>query len=357
MKNSVLRLVLALTSALLVSACAAPANVPPPTAAPTVAAVAQATATAESPTGTVTTAPPTNVPPTATEALPTATNTSLAPTATITAVPPTATNAPVPEDTATVAPTVTAPTVAAESPTATLAEQTEGVADIIGLASIKNQNLTSYRGDSVQRVDDGEPGIWKGEVRVPDVHYTYVEGDEQREIITVGNDFYLKNNESPDADEWFLIPEAEHDTFNIQAPRPTIAQFSGFFGDFSDAQTAILNSYRKTETVSMDGQQCDVYAMDKPAVGATFFNLWTQKNILVPPSEEMGALFDEGEIKVWLCEDGYLHQLQVMLKPAADFAAGLGFKQLEATAHIYDLDADVRITAPTNVKPFPTTTP
>lgn len=340
MKNHKFTLMFALTWTLLSSACAAPATVPP-NAVPTLAAVAQPTAVAAPATTTVTAVIQATVVP--------ATSTANA-----TAVPPTKTSTPMPEIPPTNAPTMTPSPTAAASPTATLASRLPSIAEIMRAAQKMNESIKSYRGELVQQSGDGAPETWKGEVRVPDVHYTYSTGTEQRELITVGNDFYLRNNKSQGV-EWFLLPETEHHTYNIQAPRPTITELAGFYGTPGEAQTAILNSYRKTATVALDGQSCEVYAMDKRAAASNFLNLWTQKEHLFPPADESAAIFEQAEIKVWLCRDGYLHQLQMTLNPAAEYS-GL-FKPLKISAHIYDLNVDIQIVAPTNVQPFPSPTP
>lgn len=318
----------------LVSACAAPTTGQLPTTAPALTAALQSTPTEPPPTTTRTAEPPA------------ATSTTAPPTAAPTAEPPMATSAPV----ATMPASPGAP-----SPTVDATSSEKDVYKIILNASVKNQNLTSYRGESTLRITDDAPAVWKGEAVIPDVHYTYSKGTEQQEMITIGNDFYLKNAQSPD--EWFLLPEAEHATYIQQSPRSSIQGFTGFFGDFSDAETAILGSYRNTATEELDGMTCDVYTQSKPAAAATFFNLWTGKNHLVPPSEEMAALFEVAETKLWLCADGYVHQLQAAFQLKAESSAGSGSPRMEVAAHIYDLNADIQLVAPTNVKPFTTSTP
>lgn len=56
-------------------------------------------------------------------------------------------------------------------------------------------------------------------------------------------------------------------------------------------------------------------------------------------------------MKIWICADGYFHQLEMTLKGKSKTAPSqtMGMRIL---AHMYDFNGTVTITPPPNAKPF-----
>lgn len=217
------------------------------------------------------------------------------------------------------------------------------VSETIGTALAKNQTLKSYRGDILFTSEQNILVQWKGEVRAPDAHYVYSDGNvKNAEMIQAGGKAYLKNTTGTGAPEWFVVPEAQMAQFLGYSPRASLQELAGD-----------LSYYQKSETSALDGLQCDVYVQDKRAVASTFIGMLGQR---VPPSDQAAALFDKAELKVWICPDGYMRQLQMTLQltPQGTQTAGVG---VDFLTHMYDLDQDITIEAPTNVGPLPLPSP
>jgi hypothetical protein len=108
-----------------------------------------------------------------------------------------------------------------------------------------------------------------------------------------------------------------------------------------------LNGFRKTGSETLDGQRCDVYTADKNSSLELFRSLNTSG---APNQDALGAL-DNAETKIWICDDGYFHQLAMNMEghsqsnPAQKTAIQLKMR-------VFDLNANIKITAPANAAPM-----
>lgn len=284
---------------------------------------------------------PSEVPVTLTTVAPTATNMLIQATAVLATAVPT-----------TVAVTPTLPTdstISTVTPTITAAQLTATniVSDTIWAALVKQKTLKTYRGESSIILNDNLELEWKGDVQVPDAYrFTYSDRSvKNAQMIKVGDKAYLKNQSASGSPEWFLIPESEGSNYPNLSPRVALVEL---IGDMS--------SYQKDGSAELDGLQCVVYLQDKRAVAGLALRMFMRFDGSV--SEEDAALLEKAEQKLWICLDGYPHQIQtiVRFKPVGAQTTGAGF---EIFSHIYDFDADLKIDVPRNVAPLPgpTTTP
>lgn len=252
------------------------------------------------------------------------------------ALPPTPTAASSPTN----APTVTAaqthtlfPTLVSDSPSQTASESVKAALE-------KNKTLKSYRGE--MSGDNFFALQWKGEVRVPDMHYTYTGAFvKDVEVIVAQGQVYVRDSTISGSKEWVLVPESKQYPYASGTPRGSIAEMVGD-----------VSYYQKGERASLDGMECDVYVQDKRAVASTVFGFLGNQT---PPSQQAADFFEQAEVKLWICADGYIHQGQLKFQLKSQDAGPPPFPST-LLAHIYDLNADIQIIAPTNVKAFPTPT-
>lgn len=129
---------------------------------------------------------------------------------------------------------------------------------------------------------------------------------------------------------------------------------SSFKSSFSDPnqmlntnQNADLNGFRKTGTEPLDGKRCDVYTADKDSSLGLFRSI----NAGGAQAEDTLGALDNAVTKIWICEDGYLHQLSMQIeghnkdKPTQKISMQIKFR-------ISNLNADIKITPPANAAPM-----
>lgn len=238
------------------------------------------------------------------------------------------------------APTVTAAQTHTLSPTLVSGSPTQNAFESVKAALEKNKTLKSYRGE--MSGDNFFALQWKGEVRVPDMRYTYTGAfAKDAQVILAQGQVYVQDSTISDSKEWVLVPESKQYPYASGTPRGSIAEMVGD-----------VSYYQKGERASLDGMECDVYVQDKRAVASTVFGFLGNQT---PPSEQAADFFEQAEVKLWICADGYIHQGQLKFQLKSQDAGPPPFPST-LLAHIYDLNADIQIVAPTNVKAFPTPT-
>lgn len=164
-----------------------------------------------------------------------------------------------------------------------------------------------------------------------------------------------------DVNKGFEIMSVEGQTF-IKGPMPMFgapedkwyaasSSFKSSFGEPSQMmntnQNVDLNGFRKTVTEQLDGRKCDVYVADKEAS----LGLARSINTGTTSTEDALGSLDSAETKIWICDDGYLHQLAMNLeghdksKPTQKMAFQIKFR-------VSDLNTDIKIAAPANAAPM-----
>lgn len=235
------------------------------------------------------------------------------------------------------------PAPASTRPPSTAAGQTPttaSISDTLQAAVEKNQNLTQYRGELYLTEGDTVFVDWKGEGKGEPASQHYIYSDtlvKNAEVIRIGEQVYVRDANAPN-EAWSLVPAELLFQYVSYTPRAVIAIM------FND-----LASFSKSGTATLDGLNCEIFSQSKAGAAATFASMLT--NIKTPPSDEISALFESAEAHVWLCEDGYIHQTQLIVELKAS-----GSGKTELKTRLYDFDKDIQITAPTNLIPFPTPT-
>lgn len=185
----------------------------------------------------------------------------------------------------------------------------------------------------------------KGEVVGSDEHSAYQLGGEQIEFTGVRGQFYVKGARSlnlPTTTKWYAVTPDIAD-----AARPPFSP-ADILDDFVD-QAGNAN-YQSTarDAERLDGQNCQIWrAVPKSANETGIGNLLGAGQ----DTSAFGAL-DQAEVKLWICDDGILHQLSIDLAGHnAKSANQKGTAQLQM--RLQDLqNAAIKITAPTGAEPF-----
>lgn len=107
------------------------------------------------------------------------------------------------------------------------------------------------------------------------------------------------------------------------------------------------SGFSKAASEKFDGRPCDVYAADKTASVAAFTNLGGASQLSASESDRLQSSIASAEFKIWVCDDGYVHQIRIgfdgadQSKPSQRF----NFKLL---VHIYDFGSKISLVAPAN---------
>ena len=100
----------------------------------------------------------------------------------------------------------------------------------------------------------------------------------------------------------------------------------------------------------MDGLRCEVYLQDRAGVVRFVLAFYAIGGNLPEGAEEsLDESLDVAETRVWVCEDGYLHQIKMQVT-GSDLTIDGHFK-------LADLNGDIKIVAPPNPIVPPSSTP
>jgi hypothetical protein len=247
---------------------------------------------------------------------------------------------PVTFSTATPIPTPTATAVRGTLPLAT-------PSSIVG-AMTKTKSAPRYRVTQMLNVKQGAASLFSldlsGEANGDDEHYAYTFAGEQIEFVIAQGKYFVKGARSmglPSATKWYSLSAD-----NADAARPPFSE--------DDLLTSFIaqvpkENFQSTSRESLDGVSCQIYRyIPKNLNEAGIANLLGE-----PEASVFGAL-DASEIKLWICDDGLMHQLTLDAsghnpKRASD--KGTAKLQL----HLWDFaNAGIRIDPPPNPEKFQT---
>jgi hypothetical protein len=264
-------------------------------------------------------------------------------------------SAPVPSEAAPASPTISLntplPTTIATPVLLPTAARTPSLApptpSPVLVALKKTQDAQTYRVTLQLNVKAGNTPPFtfnlKGEVVGSDEHSSYQLGGEQIEFTGVRGQFYVKGARSlnlPTTTKWYSVTPDIAD-----AARPPFSP-ADILDDFVN-QAGNAN-YQSVARESLDGQNCQVWrAVPKSANETGIGNLLGAGQ----DTSAFGAL-DQAEVKVWICDDGILHQLSIDLAGHnAKNANQKGAAQLQM--RLQDIqNTAIKITAPAGAEPF-----
>jgi hypothetical protein len=97
---------------------------------------------------------------------------------------------------------------------------------------------------------------------------------------------------------------------------------------------------------ALDRQECAVWRAENSNVARGFGQMAINRNV----ERQLGKV-DQTEIAIWICPDGYIHQV-VGRVDGHDPARPADKAAVELKFHLYDFDAPITITAPEGAQEF-----
>jgi hypothetical protein len=150
---------------------------------------------------------------------------------------------------------------------------------------------------------------------------------------------YLEMNE----DKWYVFPGEANP---LAVPSAHTSELYAYL----DERKRDLEQFERVALEIFDGRRCDVYAT---VDGDVVFRALRYK---FGGNMTAGGVDFEGvgntELKIWICDDGYLHQMQMRF---AGHDQSQPERQIERSyrLHLFDFDAAIEITPPSDAVPLP----
>lgn len=192
----------------------------------------------------------------------------------------------------------------------------------------------------------------RGEVNGNDAHFTMqgmltaflgIESDKTFEVISHNGIAYLKGPVpllNAMEEKWYQAPPQ---AAGMAQPPLSPRAFLDSFGE----NGINLAAFKNSATETLDGKKCAVYAGDKAAV---IDALGKVGGAAGATRQELDSI-DNAQFKFWVCEDGYLHQVQMLIE-GHDKADPTQKGSFEINMHLQDFDTDIQITPPSETIPL-----
>jgi ketosteroid isomerase-like protein len=153
------------------------------------------------------------------------------------------------------------------------------------------------------------------------------------EVTQVGGKMYVHGPASAlnaPKDDWYVLDSNSGFTMNVSVP-DQLDSLVAANGDWS--------RFQKSRNETFDGKKCDVYSAGKEAAGA----------IIETVSKPMltALVADSGSVEMWVCDDGYLHQVNASVQ-AHDSTTPAKAGKIDLAFHIFEQDGNITIAAPAN---------
>ena len=132
---------------------------------------------------------------------------------------------------------------------------------------------------------------------------------------------------------------------NQSTPKPTFAQ-----DDFLSNNPDLAARFTPAGTAALDGQRCAVYSADQAAALSAFAALSPNTQLTPAQLAQIQSEIQSATFQVWVCGDGYLHQMQITLKGPDKNHPGqtIGFSLF---MHLFDFNGPIKIAAPAGALP------
>lgn len=139
--------------------------------------------------------------------------------------------------------------------------------------------------------------------------------------------------------QWYRFPQelgnVTHDAPGVKA---LLSQLEA-----QDIQNA---RFAGAGTETIDGQACAIWLARDPNLAKGLLGIAGSAQA----NAQLKAL-DQGEFRVWTCADGYMHRITGLVE--GHDPSNINHRaNIELTVHLYDLDADIAITAPPDAQDF-----
>jgi len=171
-------------------------------------------------------------------------------------------------------------------------------------------------------------------------------GDPERgiEFITVGDKVYLRGPFAylgATQDRWYVSPRPKDSSLTDSANPQNV---------FADFGTAALPTMRVARAETLDGKNCSVYHGDERQSINYFVNLDPKGN-LASALGRGNRQIEKGILSVTVCEDGYIHAMDLGLVFRVDGSIQTGSLNLQL--RLNDMNIIVPIQEPQDAIPLP----
>ncbi len=199
--------------------------------------------------------------------------------------------------------------------------------------------------------------VMKGEVDSKDAHFQLqgiltsflgLPPEQVFEVISVDGEAYLKGPVpllGATEAKWYKAPAQ---AASVAEPPLTPGAFLDSFGEAGINP----NDFKLSGNESLDGKTCEIYAGDKSVV----LNAFSKLGGATGATQEDLDSIDNAEFKFWVCDDGYLHQVRMLIE-GHDKNNVEQKGAFEIVMKINDFDADIVITPPPDAIPLNLPTP
>jgi hypothetical protein len=162
------------------------------------------------------------------------------------------------------------------------------------------------------------------------------------EVRTVDDVSYLRGPVpllGASEDRWYELPA---DQSGVAEPPLAADDLLGSFGGESFDESGFTQSGSE----EVDGLQCEVYSGDREATLAALEGLGDDT---LPGGEDENL--EVAELRFWVCEDGYVHQIQANLSGTNPEAPDQQV-ELDLLMRFFDINGDISIEAPDDAAPL-----
>jgi hypothetical protein len=233
----------------------------------------------------------------------------------------------------------------------------------IGAALTKYAAISSYRVEMEMKgqgalglsTDENNPNsaemslfTLNGDFKGADGHYTLkgffssllgADAEAGVEAMIAGGKYYVKgpiNLLGAKENKWYVLQDAQS-----EAVVPPF-QVSDFFSSLSNSD-AEFNNFKAAGTETVDGKACNIFSADKTEAVKALAAL----NAGSMPAAADVTTIENATAKFSICDDGLIHRVEMSMDSSSseDTSVKASFK---INIHIYDYNADITITAPTD---------
>ncbi len=158
------------------------------------------------------------------------------------------------------------------------------------------------------------------------------------EILTVGDKSYVKGPQpmlGAFEDKWYYGPRS---TMGATFDSP----------DLYRGQNLDWAGFDKVGTETLDGKKCDVYQGGRDAT----FRFFDELSGTSLSAEDSFAQITRAETRIWLCPDGYLHQISIVLE-GNPYTGSSQKGGITMRMHFYDMDKVITLAPPAKSEALP----
>ncbi len=171
------------------------------------------------------------------------------------------------------------------------------------------------------------------------------------EMISIGNKSYVRGPVpllGAKDNRWYVLAAAQAASTKSKLGSADI--YGNFLGKEQDFTTLTA-----VGSESLDGLKCNVFSASKEDAINVFLGLGATPDISRDDWSQIENNIKTSEYKVWVCDDGYLHQVRINIEAQDNSQSSQAFG-MKLSVHAYDFGKELKISAPAGavqaVSPF-----